>query len=107
MRLTTLGNKVKRNFESQLQHILKTANVTETSKKINDQKLRDLADLIKAEIPGSGFAIMTFDIENNQTCANYLSNLTDDFMIKALEMQLENLKRGKTPSPIALQNSGS
>lgn len=107
MRIKTLGGKVKRTFKNQLQLILSNANVIRASKKINDKKLRDLADQIKTEIPGIGFALLTFDIVNNETCANYISNLTDDFMIKALEIQLETLKKGKADSIIALSQSGS
>ena len=77
------------------------------SKKISDQKMRDLADQLKVELPGCGFALITFDVVNNETCANYVSNLTDDFMIKALEMQLDTLRKGKETTATGLLNSGS
>ncbi|WP_345950875.1 MULTISPECIES: hypothetical protein [unclassified Mucilaginibacter] len=66
------------------------------SLKLNGQKMRDLADYVKSEIPGCGFAIIAFEVENGPKVGNYVSNVQDEFMIKALETQLNALKRGKT-----------
>ncbi|MDB4919103.1 hypothetical protein [Mucilaginibacter sp.] len=64
--------------------------------KIDGKKMRDLADSLKEQIPGLGFALIVFEFENGSKVGNYISNLQEDFMIKALENQLESLKKGQT-----------
>ena len=64
--------------------------------KVDAKKMRDLADNLKQEIPGFGFALIVFDFENGSKIGNYISNMDQDFMIKALENQLESLKKGRT-----------
>lgn len=63
---------------------------------VDGKKMRELADKLKAEIPGSGFALLVYDFENDGKIGNYISNVSDDFMIKALESQLDALKKNKT-----------
>jgi hypothetical protein len=65
-------------------------------KKIDGEKMRDLADKLKEQIPGLGFALIVFDFANDAKVGNYISNVREDFMIKALEQQLESLKNGTT-----------
>ncbi len=64
--------------------------------KINGEKMRDLANNLKKQIPGLGFALIVFDFASDTKVGNYISNVREDFMIKALEQQLEALKRGTT-----------
>ncbi|OKS86390.1 hypothetical protein RG47T_1846 [Mucilaginibacter polytrichastri] len=63
--------------------------------KINGEKMRQLADYIKTNIPGCGFALIAFEVESIAN-ANYISNVQDDFMIQTLEHQLNAMKTGKT-----------
>ena len=58
--------------------------------------MRDLAEMLKNALPGWGFALIAFDTESNDSLVNYISNVEDCFMIKALQSQLEALKKGKT-----------
>lgn len=64
--------------------------------KINGQKMRDLADYLKSAIPGCGFALIAFEVDEGANQGNYISNVQDDFMISTLERQLKVLKAGKT-----------
>lgn len=65
----------------------------------------DIADHLKAELPGHGFALLAFHIENGETKSDYVSNVDDAYMIKALEMQLSILKSRQTgPSPAILKS---
>jgi hypothetical protein len=67
--------------------------------KIDAEKMRDLADNMKREIPNCGFALIVFQPDGDNM-ANYISNVSDDFMIKALETQLNALKKKQTfPTP--------
>jgi flagellar motor switch protein FliG len=67
--------------------------------KINAEKMRSLADTLKNEIPNCGFALIVFQPDGDNM-ANYISNVNDDFMIKALEVQLDALKKNRTfPTP--------
>lgn len=63
---------------------------------IDGNKMRELADQLKAEMPGYGFALLVYDFESNNKIGNYISNVSDDFMIQALESQLNALKRNQT-----------
>ncbi len=65
-------------------------------KKIDGQTMRDLADGLKKQIPGIGFALIVFDFENESKIGNYISNVQEEFMIKALEHQLDALRKGNT-----------
>lgn len=61
--------------------------------------MRDLADNLKGEIPNCGFALIVFQPDGDNM-VNYISNVSDDFMIKALETQLDALKKNHTfPTP--------
>ncbi|MVN90612.1 hypothetical protein [Mucilaginibacter aquatilis] len=71
------------------------------AKKINDKKMLELAGRLKKELPDCGFALLAFDVEDNQTVSNYVSNLNDEFMIKALEMQL-NMLKSKVRTPVVV-----
>lgn len=61
-------------------------------KKINNEKMQQVADQVKAQLPGCGFAIIAFDLEEGATRGNYISNVQDEFMIKTLEHQVRILK---------------
>lgn len=65
-------------------------------KKIDGQTMRDLADDLKKQIPGAGFALIVFDLENETKVGNYISNVKEEVMIKVLERQLEALRKGDT-----------
>ena len=93
MTLVALRQKVKRNLEL----IFINTKVIK-AKNINNQKMLEIADGLRNELPGCGFALLAFDIENNETCSNYVSNVDDEFMINALEMQLSILKSKKVVS---------
>ena len=64
----------------------------------NTQKMSSITEYLKSELPGYGFALLTFKIENGTTCGDYLSNVKDEFMISALELQLDALKKRRTVS---------
>jgi len=66
------------------------------SERIDDEKMRQLADNLKELIPGFGFALIVIDFENEKQIGNYISNVRQDFMVKALEQQLQALKTGET-----------
>lgn len=71
-----------------------------SEKKIDGQTMRDLADNLKGQIPGYGFALIVFDFESGSKIGNYISNVDEGFMINALQEQLDALKKGKTfPTP--------
>lgn len=106
MRLLTFGDRVKKNFKNPLRIVFKKKSVTKKSKNIDDQKMRDVAELLEAQMPGCGFAVFAFDIEDNETCANYVSNIQDDFMINALEVQI-NLMKSKRAALASLYKAGS
>lgn len=75
------------------------------AKKNNGRKMLDIAEHLKTELPGHGFALLAFHIENGETKSDYVSNVDDAFMIKALEMQLSILKSRQTgPSPAILKS---
>jgi len=103
MKLLALKNNVKRN----LKLIFINSKVIEANNKINDQKMRDVAAQLKAEMPDCGFALLAFNIQDNQTHANYVSNIEDDFMIKALEVQLNLLKSKRSAAVANALRSGS
>jgi hypothetical protein len=75
--------------------ILKMTGGYKNTTKINGEKMRELADYIKANIPGCGFALIAFEVEGMAN-ANYISNVQDEFMIQTLEHQLNALKCGTT-----------
>ena len=58
---------------------------------VDAQKMRDLADLIKKDMPGHGFSLIVFPF--GQTgIVNYISNANRQDMIKCFEGALELLK---------------
>jgi hypothetical protein len=73
---------------------------------VDGKKMRELADKLKAEIPGCGFALLVYDFENEGQVGNYIANVSDDFMIKALGSQLDALKKNKTFLTPENQNTG-
>ena len=69
------------------------------AKQIGGQEMRDLADKIKKEIPGLGFAIFVFEF-HNPGMSNYISNGQREDMIKALKETIERLEKGHDyPTP--------
>jgi hypothetical protein len=64
--------------------------------KINSQTMCDLADYLKSAIPGCGFALIAFEVDEAANKGNYISNVQDDFMISTLERQLKALKAGRS-----------
>lgn len=102
MTLSAIKSSVHRNLS-----LIFTKRKVIKAKKNNDRKMLEIADHLKAELPGHGFAVLAFHIENGETKSDYVSNVDDAFMIKALEMQLSILKsRQAGPSP-AIVNAGS
>jgi hypothetical protein len=103
MKLIALKNNVKKN----LKLIFINSKVVKANNKLSDQKMRDIADQLKSELPGCGFALLAFDVQNNETCANYVSNIEDEFMIQALEVQLNILKSKRASIITPALKSGS
>lgn len=61
---------------------------------VDGQKMRDLAQGLKKELPGWGFALIVFKFDDACGMSNYISNARREDMISALEVQLQSLKRG-------------
>lgn len=59
--------------------------------------MRTIANKLKKEIPGLGFALLIFEV-NKPGMSNYISNCEREDMIKALEETVARLK-GKTDFP--------
>lgn len=69
------------------------------SLEVDGQKMRDLADMVKREIPGIGFAILVFDF-HKPGIGNYVSNAEREDMILALKETVQRLESGRTfPTP--------
>jgi flagellar motor switch protein FliG len=75
---------------------MKKKDNAEISKKINGLKMREVAELLKEELPSCGFALIVFDLNSDDNAANYISNVKDEFMEKALAVQLNALRNNKT-----------
>ena len=76
--------------------------------KLDGQQMRNLADNLKEQIPGMGFALIVFDFENGLKTGNYISNVEAGFMIKALETQLNSLKNNTAfPTPELLSTANN
>lgn len=70
----------------------------EIPEKVNGRKMRDVAELLKEELPSCGFALIVFDLNSDDNVANYISNVKDEFMEKALAVQLNALRYKMTYS---------
>jgi len=69
------------------------------AKQIKGQKMRDIADMVKAELNGLGFALIVFEF-NNPSISNYISNANKEDMTQALfeaAFRLKNDEDFKTP----------
>lgn len=66
--------------------------------KINNEKMQQIADDLKIQLPGCGFALIALDIEEGATHGKYVSNMNDEFMIKTLEHQIRFLKERSSAS---------
>lgn len=64
------------------------------AKQIGGQQMRNLAEKIKKEIPGLGFALLVFEF-HTPGMSNYISNGQREGMIKALKETVERLEKGK------------
>ena len=62
---------------------------------VDGQKMRDLAQGLKKELPGWGFALFVFKFDDGGGMTNYISNAMREDMISAIEEQLASLKRGR------------
>lgn len=60
----------------------------------NGRKMRELAEMIAAKIPGLGFQILVFTFGEEQRQANYISNAERKVMIEALEEFINVIKSG-------------
>lgn len=69
---------------------------------IDGSGMRKLANRLKKEIPGLGFALFVFEF-HKPGISNYISNAQRDDMIKALEETLARLK-GKQDFPTPEHN---
>lgn len=63
-------------------------------KQIGGQQMRDLAEKVKKEIPGLGFALLVLEF-NNPVIANYISNSQHKDMIKAMKETIEILEKNQ------------
>lgn len=69
------------------------------AKQIGGQQMRDLATIIKKEIPGLGFALFCFEF-HKPGMSNYISNAQREDMIKALKETIERLENKQDyPTP--------
>lgn len=59
---------------------------------VNAQKLKELADLIKKEIPGLGFSLVVFSFGDQIRPFNYISNAQREDMIGTFEALLTKWK---------------
>ena len=74
--------------------------MSQKSKQLDGQQMRDLADYIQKKHPGLGFAVITFDFLTIEVPTNYISNAQREDMIVALEGVLERWKKGmEWPTP--------
>ena len=64
------------------------------AKQIGGQQMRNLAEKVKKEIPGLGFALLVFEFEN-PGIANYISNSQRKDMIKAMKETIERLEKNQ------------
>lgn len=62
---------------------------------VDGQKMRDLADGLKKQLPGYAFALLVFQVDELGGVTNYISNAKREDMITAMEAQLISLKKGK------------
>lgn len=60
---------------------------------LDNQKMLEIASYLKGEMPGCGFALIGFELDNGNSIGKYISNVKDEFIVKALESQLQTLKR--------------
>ena len=61
--------------------------------KLDSKKMEMIAEHLKSEMPGCGFALIAFEIENGSSIGTYISNVNDKYMVKAMEYQLNELKK--------------
>ena len=59
---------------------------------INAQKLKEVADLIKQEVPGFGFALVVFDFGDGLRDFRYISNAQRKDMIGTFEALITKWK---------------
>lgn len=59
------------------------------------EKMKSLAEMLKNEIPGCGFALIVLQPDGSNV-VNYISNVQDEFMINALDIQIDELRKRKT-----------
>lgn len=67
---------------------------------IDDHGMRQLARIVKSEIPGLGFCLLVFEFEKPGV-SNYIANAQRQDMIKALKetiKRLESKEDFKTPN---------
>ena len=64
------------------------------ARQIGGQQMRNLAEKVKKEIPGLGFALLVFEFEN-AGIANYISNSQRKDMIKAMKETIERLEKNQ------------
>jgi hypothetical protein len=68
-------------------------------KQVGGQEMRELAKMIKDQIPGLGFALIVFPFGDNKL-SNYISNAQRPDMIEALEETVIRFKKGQDfPTP--------
>ncbi|WP_234110177.1 hypothetical protein [Chryseobacterium sp. R2A-55] len=69
------------------------------TKQIGGQEMRDLADKIRKEIPGLGFALLVFQF-HEPGMSNYISNGQRKDMIKAMKETIDRLEKQQDyPTP--------
>ncbi len=63
---------------------------------MNAQKLNEVGDLLKKELPGMGWSLIVFDFGDTMREFRYISNAQRSDMIEALEAVLNKWKNQKT-----------
>jgi hypothetical protein len=67
---------------------------------LDAEGMRDLGRKIAREIPGLGFALITFEFHRDECISNYISNANREDMIKGLRETIQRLEKNqifKTP----------
>lgn len=59
-----------------------------------NKKLKDIANMIKAELPGVMFSLMVFEVGTGEF-GNYVTNANREEMVTAMEKLLEKIKKQK------------
>ena len=67
---------------------------------LNGQQMRDLAEVVAKKIPGTGYVILTFPLDQDEGRLNYISNGNREDVIIALANVVKSFTEGgEFPTP--------